>query len=137
DGNVFAVTGNGKFTAASGGRDYGDSVLKLGFDKGALTVRDYFTPFNEARLNADDADLGSSGPLLLPDQPGPHPRLLAVAGKAGTLYLINRDQMGNYRSGADSHAVQTLPGISRGAFGAPAWWNGHLFYFGSNDVLKD
>ena len=73
EGNVYAVTGNGKFTAASGGRDYGDSVLKLGLDKGALTVRDYFTPFNEAHLNSEDADLGSSGPVLLPDQPGPHP----------------------------------------------------------------
>jgi hypothetical protein len=136
-GNVYAVTGNGKFTAASGGRDYGDSVLKLGLDRGTLAVRDYFTPFNEAHLNSTDADLGSSGPVLLPDQPGPHPRELVVAGKAGTLYLIDRDSMGKYRTGADTHALQTLAGIGSGAFGAPAYWNGHLYYFGSNDVLKD
>jgi hypothetical protein len=136
-GNVYAVTGNGKFTAASGGRDYGDSVLKLGLDNGVLGVRDYFTPFNEARLNSDDADLGSTGPLLLPDQPGPHPHELVVAGKAGTLYLIDRDRMGGFHAGSDSHAVQTLSGIGQGVFGAPAYWNGHLYYFGTFDVLKD
>jgi hypothetical protein len=131
------VTGNGKFTAASGGRDYGDSVLKLGLDKGALSVRDYFTPFNEAHLNSEDADLGSSGPVLLPDQPGPHPHELVVAGKAGTLYVVDRDRMGKYQRGADTHAVQTITGVGNGAFGAPSYWNGHVFYFGSNDVLKD
>jgi hypothetical protein len=136
-GNVFAVTGNGKFTAASGGRDYGDSVLKLGFDKGILGVRDYFTPSNEAHLNSTDADLGSSGPVLLPDQAGPHPHELVVAGKAGTVYLVDRDRMGNYQSGADPHAIQTLTGMGKGAFGAPSYWNGHLYYFGSNSVLKD
>jgi hypothetical protein len=136
-GNVYAVTGNGQFTAASGGRDYGDSVLKLGLDKGVLGVRDYFTPFNQARLNSDDADLGSTGPVLLPDQPGPHPHELVVAGKAGTLYLLDRDRMGQFHAGSDAHAVQTLSGIGKGVFGAPAYWNGHLYYFGTYDVLKD
>jgi len=73
EGNVYAVTGNGKFNAASGGHDYGDSVLKLRFAPNSPTVRDYFTPFNESTLNSRDDDLGSSGPVLLPDQPGPHP----------------------------------------------------------------
>jgi hypothetical protein len=48
-GNVYAVTGNGKFNAASGGRDYGDSVLKLRFAANAAPVRDYFTPCNQQR----------------------------------------------------------------------------------------
>jgi hypothetical protein len=136
-GNVYAVTGNGKFTAASGGRDYGDSVLKLGFQKSGFSVLDYFTPFDESRLNRADDDLGSSGPVLLPDQPGPHPHLIAVAGKEGLIYLVDRDRMGRYQSGSNSHAVQTLKAAGTGAFGAPAFWNGHLYYFGSNDVLKD
>ena len=138
EGNVYAVTGNGKFDAASsGGRDYGDSVLKLGFQNGGLGVRDYFTPFNESRLNSRDEDLGSSGPVLLPDQPGSHPHVLVVAGKAGVIYVIDRDRMGKFHAGSDSHAVQTLTGVGTSSFGAPAYWNGHLFYFGSNDVLKD
>jgi hypothetical protein len=135
DGNVFVATGNGKFTAGSGGRDYGDSVLKLAFQKGALELRDFFTPFNQPELNANDLDLGSGGPLLLPDQPGPHPRLLVVGGKGGGIYVIDRDHMGKYHSGSDSHAVQVISG--RGVYSAPAYWNGHLYYFCADDVLKD
>ena len=136
-GDVYAVTGNGRFTAASSGRDYGDSVLKLGFQNGALAVRDFFTPFNESRLNSRDDDLGTSGPVLLPDQPGPHTRLVVAAGKNGVVYLIDRDRMGNYHSGSDAHAVQTVQVSATGVYGAPAYWNGHLFVFASNDVLKD
>ncbi|HEY3742307.1 MAG TPA: hypothetical protein VGL53_20800 [Bryobacteraceae bacterium] len=136
-GAVYTVTGNGKFTASSAnGRDYGDSVLKLSFVNDALTVRDFFTPSNEFRLNWSDDDLGSTGPVLLPDQPGPHPHLLAAAGKAGVIYLIDRDRMGKFQSGSDRHAIQTItsPG---GVYGAPAYWNGHVYYFASDDVLKD
>ena len=35
-GVVYLATGNGKFTVAGGGRDYGDSLLKLGLKGGAL-----------------------------------------------------------------------------------------------------
>src|SRR5262249_2670268 len=72
DGNVFVTTGNGVFTATSGGHDYGDSLLKLGFSEGRLRVADFFTPRNQNALNEHDADLGSGGPVLLPPQPGTH-----------------------------------------------------------------
>lgn len=45
--------------------------------------------------------------------------------------------MGKFHSGSDSHAVQTLKAAGSSAFGAPAYWNGHLYYFGSENVLKD
>jgi hypothetical protein len=135
-GNVYAVTGNGAFNASANGRDYGDSILKLGLGKGALTVRDYFTPFNQAALNESDRDLGSGGPVLLPDQPGPHPHLLVIAGKEGVIYLIDRDHMGKFHAGSDTHAVQTIK-AGTGFFGASAWWNGHLYHFARNDRLKD
>jgi hypothetical protein len=136
DGSVYAVTGNGKFDAANGGRDYGDSVIKLAIRNGALGVRDYFTPFDEARLSAGDVDLGSSGPVLLPDQAGAHPHVLVTAGKAGLMYVIDRDHMGGFHAWSDSHAVQTLQ-VGTGAFGAPAYWNGHLYYVDRRDRLKD
>jgi len=137
-GNIFAVTGNGKFNVATGGRDYGDTVLKLGLQGSTVAVRDYFTPSNERALNSNDDDLGSSGPVLLPDQTGAHPHVLVAAGKAGVIYVVDRDRMGKFQAGSDSHAIQTLKGgVGSSAFGAPAYWNGHLFYFGSEDVLKD
>jgi hypothetical protein len=136
EGNVYLITGNGKFTAASGGRDYGDSVVKLGFTANGLEVRDYFTPSNQEKLNSTDGDFGSGGPILLPDQPGPHSHLLLAAGKAGFLYEIDRDNLGKFRKGNDSHAVQVVTaGID--SFGAPAYWNGHVYYFLSGNFLRD
>ena len=55
----------------TGGNDYGDSVVKLVMSGGALTVTDYFSPWDQATLDDNDKDLGSGGVLLLPDQSGP------------------------------------------------------------------
>ncbi|HEV2424490.1 MAG TPA: pyrrolo-quinoline quinone [Terriglobia bacterium] len=137
-GNVYLATGNGKFDAVSGGHDYGDSVLKLTADDHGIELRDYFTPHDEQELNGDDNDLGSGGPVLIPDQPGQHPHLLVVAGKGATLYLLDRDHLGRFEPDTDRNAVQTLPvALGGGSFGAPAYWNHHLYFVGSDDVLKD
>jgi hypothetical protein len=136
EGNVYVATGNGKFTAATGGRDYGDSLLKLGLVNGSLTVRDFFTPFDERKLNGDDADLGSGGPLVLPAQPGPHPHLVLIGGKDGGLYVLDRDRLGKYQSDSNSHAVQVIR-FRGGVYSAPAYWNGHVYMLPSNDYLSD
>ncbi len=136
-GNVFLSTGNGAFDAASaGGRDYGDSVLRLALNGGALAIRDWFTPSDQAKLNAEDGDLGSGGPLLLPDQPGAHRHLLVLGGKGGGLYVVDRDTMGKYRPGNNPHAVQAFD-TGKSIFGAAAYWNGHVYALWSDDVLKD
>ncbi|MGD0228171.1 MAG: pyrrolo-quinoline quinone [Terriglobia bacterium] len=137
EGNVFFATGNGKFYVNSEGQEYGDSVLKLSLVGHRLLVRDYFTPFNQKELEAKDQDLGSGGPLLLPDQPGPHPHLLVISGKGGTVYVLDRDQLGKYQSGRDSQIVQSFQGGPDENFGAPAYWNGHVFYIFGSDVPKD
>jgi hypothetical protein len=135
-GNVFLATGNGAFDAAAGGRDYGDSVLRLTMTAGALGIRDYFTPSDQAELNAQDGDLGSGGPLLLPDQPGPHKHLLVLGGKGGGLYVVDRDALGKFRPGNNPHAVQAID-AGKSIFGAAAYWNGHVYALWSDDVLKD
>src|SRR3954471_4340966 len=92
-GNLYVVTGNGRFNAnLSGGTEYGDTVLKLS-TANSLTVADFFTPYNQAALEQVDMDLGSGGPMLLPNQPGANPRLLVVGSKEGKVYLMNRDQL--------------------------------------------
>ena len=136
DGSVFVVTGNGAFDGTTKGRDFGDSILKLRLEGRRLALRDYFTPSNQAELNDHDNDLGSSGPVLLPDQPSAHPHLLVAAGKEGKIYVIDRDHMGRYQPGGDTHAVQTIPG-SQSAFGAMAYWNQNLFFIGSKTPLLD
>ncbi len=50
-GNLYAMTGNGTFTASDDGQDYGDSLLKLKPAGRTLTVLDYFTPYNQDVLD--------------------------------------------------------------------------------------
>jgi hypothetical protein len=127
-------TGNGTFDAASKGRDYGDSVLKLALNGSALKILDYFTPYDQARMEHDDGDLGSSGPLLLPDQQGPHAHLILQPSKNHQLYIIDRDEMGQFHPGEDA-IVQKI-GMPEG-FGAMAYWNHHVFFAGNGDELRD
>jgi len=136
EGNVYAITGNGVFNAASGGRDFGDSVLKLGFTNAGLAVKDYFTPFDQEDRNRTDRDLGSGGPLLVPAQPGSTARLLIAAGKGGELFVLNRERMGRFRIGGNRHAMQTVP-LAGSVFGAPAYWEGHIYVCALDDVLRD
>jgi hypothetical protein len=132
DGNVYVPTGNGTFDAVSGGRDYGDTVLKL--DGSSLVIRDYFTPHEQERISEADSDVGSSGPTLLPDQPGPHRHLLLQPTKDSTIYVIDRDQMGKFHHDKDD-LVQTIH-MSGGGYGAMAYWNGHAFFAASDDSLR-
>lgn len=124
-GNVFVATGDGFFdTTTPTPREFGDSILKLSPYGTGLTLADYFTPFNQLLLGRHDGDLGSGGVLLLPDQPGGHPHVLVEVGKAGTLYVVDRDTLtaGNLHYCADCSAdrqiVQEVPAaITGGVWG--------------------
>ncbi len=129
-GHIYVPTGNGGF---DNHRNWGDTLLKMSPD---LKMLDYFTPSNQARLNQEDADLGSGGPVLLPDQPGPHPHLLLVGGKEGVLYALDRDDLGKYRP----DEAQDPAGRARlkdGVYGARAYWFGHVFVQAMHDRLRD
>jgi hypothetical protein len=134
-GNIYVPTANGTFDAASGGRDYGDTELKLALDGSSLAIRDYFTPHDQAQLSDNDLDLGSSGPLLLPDQPPPHRHLLLQPIKGPAIYVIDRDQMGKFHQGSDA-MVQKIR-TAGGCYGAVTFWNGHVFFACSDDSLRD
>src|SRR5581483_3796718 len=137
DGNIFVVSGNGTFDAASGGPDLGESYIKLSTG-GGLSVADYFTPFNYRALNSADADVGSSGVVLLPEEAGSgdHPHLMVGAGKEGRIYVLDRDNLGKWQAGSDSQIVQSLPGAISSLFGNPAYFNGTVYFCGSGDNLK-
>jgi len=141
-GQVFAVTGDGHF---DGVRSFGDSVLRI--DGFSLAVKDLYSPPDNAVLDGQDADLGSGGVLLLPDQPGPHPHLLVQATKDGRIHLLDREQLGG--AGTQGQPLQVLPKGTLGAalppglqqdwiglFGLPSYWNQKLYFWGVNDVLK-
>jgi protocatechuate 3,4-dioxygenase beta subunit len=126
-GYMYFATANGPFDANSGGSSYGESLVKLSTN-GGLTAVDYFTPYNYLTLSNNDRDLGSGGVLLLPDQPGPFPHLMVAAGKEGTIYLVNRDNMGHFHVGDDSQIVQSLPDVLRPVFGMAAYWNNTIYF---------
>ncbi len=133
--NLYLATGNGTFDADTGLGDYGDSVLKLAIIGNTLSEVDYFTPYNQADLDANNLDLGSGTPMLLPDQPGAFPHLAVMIGKGGTLYLLNRDNLGQYNSTADQ-VVQELNGPLVKSYGTLAYWNYNIYVAGVSDYLK-
>jgi hypothetical protein len=142
NGNIFFQTGNGDFTVDSGGADYGNAIMKMSTSGGGLAVADYFTPYNQHQLAIDDSDLAAGGPLLLPDQPTSPPHLLVGAGKEGTVYLVDRDNMGHFSPYDNNRIQQALVGAvgikgTEGAyFGMPAYWQNQIYFWGAHDVLK-
>jgi hypothetical protein len=126
-GNVYVMTGNGGFDANLGSGDYGQSYLKLSLSGSTLSVADYFAPYTAVNTGGD-LDFGSGGPLLLPDQPGPYPHLAIGDGKTGNVFVLNRDQMGQFNAANDSQIVQELPKRTAAMFGKPAYWQGRVYF---------
>lgn len=136
NGNIYVATANGTFDGSAGGNDFGDSVLKMGWNGNVFGVLDFFTPYNQLQLAQEDLDLGSSGPVVLPDQPGLYPHELVAGGKQGTLYLINRDQLGQFSSDTDN-VIQSIPGsVATELNGVPSYWNKSLYLAGDDDYIK-
>ena len=140
--NLYFEVGNGIFNATNnaGKTEYSDSFLKLSTTNG-LAVADYFTPYDQATLALNDTDLGSGGMILLPDQPGAFPRLLLGAGKAGKIYLLNRDQLTTNNSHFNpatslDFVVQTNIGKIKASFSTPSYFNGRIYYAANGDNLK-
>ncbi len=138
--NVYAITANGTFNAGTGGADYGNSFIQLSpsaASGGILPVTDWFTPNDPALVDPfGDADLGSSGPMLIPGTD-----LILGGSKAGKLFLVNRNAMGHYAgpNGVDRN-VQTLDASTGSIFGSAVYWkspNGpQVYVWGANDALK-
>lgn len=117
-GGLYFMTGNGGFHPD--GSNLGDSIVKLTPD---LRLADWFSPFDNAVLNATDADLGSAGPLLLPGT-----KLLLGGGKSSRFYLLDTMNMGHFHTGSDSQIVQSFQVVAPDAHthhihGGPVHWD--------------
>jgi hypothetical protein len=116
-GDIYVATGNGRW---DGIKYWGDAVLRL--DSSATHLLGNYTPANTATLDADDQDLGSTAPVLLPDgylaQGGKDGqiRLLSAAGIAGaTAHVAGETQVVSTPSGKD---LFTAPAVLRTSTGA-------------------
>ena len=127
--NIYGETAEGN---VSSGTNFGSSVFRLTQSGNSLHVADWFTPWNQAFLFQNDLDLNDAV-LLLPDQPGSHPHLAMAAGKEGTLYLLDRDNMGKYCASCtagDTQILQELPQVAKHT-GCLVYWNGTVYTTGT------
>lgn len=146
-GNLYVMTAVDFGDPPSG---FNDSFLKLRTSD--LSVVDFFMPSNESLLRANDADLGSGAPMILPDNSSAHAHELVGGGKDGRVFLLDRDHMGGFTAPANpacgtsnppqgcDQVVQTLPNIGNSQFdniyGKPAYWNGFLYVHAQTSTLK-
>jgi hypothetical protein len=83
------------------GRNLPDSVVRLRIEPHPnssailMTPSDWFTPYRLAWLDVHDLDLAAAAVVLIPNT-----RYLAVAGKEGILYVLDRDNLGKFDGSA-------------------------------------
>ena len=127
-GNLYMVSGDGRSgTTTTDGTQLANAFIKLtnvGV-AGTPTVGSWFMPSDVASLDNADSDIGSSGPMLIPNT-----SLMIGGGKNGVLYVVNTtgDMMGHFLAGTppDTQIVQRFPGSSTSGqiVGGPTWWDG-------------
>ena len=140
-GSVYVVTANAGDTSSIGANDYPVSVVRLTNNSETLAVADYWTPYNATTLDQEDLDLGSAGLLLLPDlvdnESVVHHYAVA-AGKDGNMYVLNRDNLGQFNSSTNK-IVQTIAINGSSAnqnFSTPAYFNNNVYVCPSLQTLK-
>ena len=146
-GRIFTATGNGTFDATApnytNAMDYGDSIIKLDLNNGVPTmnangtvVGDDFTPHDQAAMDNADEDVASGGVVLLPDSVGGGggAHQLVQAGKSGRVFVLNRENLGGYNPNNTTDPEEAASGVT--LWGAPAYWNGNVYFWGTNDNLE-
>lgn len=132
DGYIYADTGEGGMVS---GVDLAITVFKLSQGGSTLSLEDWFTPWNWSYLSDNDVDINNAV-VILPDQDGPIPHEAVTLGKEGTIYVLNRDSMGQLCaacSGSDTQIVQELLKVATMGY-TPVVWNGSVYFTGSSKV---
>ncbi len=132
-GRIILTTGNGVSPSPAPSDEppatLSESVVGLRVGEGGrLEPTQFFAPSNAPTLDQNDEDLGSGGPIALPGEyfgTPAIPHLVVQVGKDGRIFLINADDMGGYRQGAEEGdaVLQTL-GPFDGVWGHPAAYGG-------------
>ena len=108
-GNIYVATGNALW---DGQTNWGDAVIELNPDATAMLGN--YTPTNTAQLNAEDADLGSTSPVLLGGG------LLAQGGKDAIIRVLDWSRMAGTAPHQDGEASQVATPSGDRLFTAPA-----------------
>jgi outer membrane protein assembly factor BamB len=136
DGEVYFLTGNGTFDDTLDPPELGDTIGRVSFDGANVKLDDWFTPSNQAELDTNDLDLGSSGAVTIPGT-----KLLMAGGKEGKIYVLKRSALGHLIPN-DTQIVQSLQATPSGdhIHGAPVWWKpdsgARIYVWGEYDVMR-
>ncbi len=136
-GSVYVISGNGFGDTPGTNSSYGNSFVRLTLSSG-LQVADYFTPYNTINEDNGDVDFGSAAPLLLPDMMdanGTTRHLALGAGKDGNLYVVDRDNMGQFNA-TKNDVFQQMQISSNENHSSPIFFNGTVYICPTGDTLK-
>ncbi|HEY1630170.1 MAG TPA: hypothetical protein VGF56_02595 [Rhizomicrobium sp.] len=122
-GDLFFITGNSDYsgTTLDPVNNIAESAVQLSAD--LTTVKSVFTPDNAVGLEQEDGDFGSGGLMLIPPQPSQRSNFAVGAGKDGTMYFLNADNLNNNTTGA---------GRILGSYGIGGCWCGPSYYMDKN-----
>lgn len=143
-GNIYALMANGSFetTLDTNGfpnkQDYGNAFVKIS-TAGNLKVTDYFNMSTTVTESGRDTDLGSGGPMILPDASYGTANTLNLAvgaGKDGNIYVVNRNNMGKFSPTANNVYQELVGAVPNGVWGVPAFFNNAVYYCDVNGTLK-
>lgn len=151
-GNAYFLTGNGPTDfqdrllvggGVTNNRQYGDSFMKLGLSAGKFVPTAFAPEDGCGPLCAGDADLGSGGPLVIPNS-----NRVIGGGKTGVMYLLDSASMARVQEFEAStnqyHPNWRAQGWDVGPHlhGSPTYWRGpdarygNLYVWGEKDYLK-
>jgi hypothetical protein len=143
-GNIYFLIGNGTFDTALNASgfpsqsDCGNCYVKVS-STAPFTLLDYFTPSNTVGESNADEDLGSGGPLLLPDvtdASGKTRHLAVGSGKDAIIFVLDRDNMGKF-STTQNNVYQQISGqLAGGEYAKPSYFNGMVYYGAVGDSVK-
>jgi hypothetical protein len=156
-GRIFFVSGNGVSPAPGPGTappgQLAESVVRLAVQSnGSLAAQDFFSPTLAPLLDAADLDFGAGGPVALPFGTSTYPDMMVAAGKSGSIYLLNRNNLGGREQGllGTDAALRVICCVA-GEWGHPAAFadtptltssntaaaNDFLYYVGNTDYLRE
>lgn len=131
-GNIYVTSGNTFCPSPCTSNDGGENVFRLASNTQqsimcpisgcvfTLKEADYFVPSNYATLDANDLDLGSTGPLLV------NGGLIFQVGKAGDGYLLHASALGGV--GGQAYEAHVCPGLTDDAtFGGDAYTDPYIY----------
>jgi hypothetical protein len=136
-GNLYAAIGNGTVNIDNGAAsDMAECAVKFSPSGASLQVSSYFIPYNYYELDSLDLDIGSIGSLLIPNSP-----YFFTGCKDGSLFLLDRDNMGGYNSASNNvHQMFSLNRNDANMHCQAAYFKGSsgefVYVWSENDQLK-